>query len=73
MGEPAIVPLDEDKTSLPLVTHAVFTPIAFLVVTFRLVARWKGNGFKWDDYFMIAAMVRIASLLSRSFAISDVR
>jgi hypothetical protein len=61
MNAPAVLPPDENKTLLPLVTHAVFTPIALLVVTFRLVARWKGNGFKLDDYFMMAALVRSAS------------
>ena len=73
MNAPAVLPPDENKTLLPLVTHAVFTPIALLVVSFRLVARWKANGFKWDDYFMIAAMVRMILALSTSYVSSDAR
>lgn len=55
---PAGLPPNEDKTMLPVVVTAVFTPIALLVVLFRLTARWKGHGFKADDYCMIAAIVR---------------
>lgn len=54
---PANLPPNEDKTLLPVAVAAVFTPIALFIVLFRLTARWKGNGFKADDYCMIAAMV----------------
>lgn len=61
---PTNLPPDVDKTWLPLAMHIIFAPIALLVVVFRLIARWKGNGFKLDDYMIIAAMVHtIASSL----------
>lgn len=54
---PANLPPNVDKTLLPVVVTAVFGSISTLVVLFRLIARWKGNGFKLDDYCMIAALV----------------
>ena len=53
---------DQDRAGNFIITTAVLTSISVATVTLRFVARAAGgNHFGWDDWTMLAALVRSLS------------
>lgn len=64
-----VLPLEYDVVpTLPLVRahlviNCVLVFVAWSVVALRVMARkWSGAGLGWDDYLIVAALVRLFSL-----------
>ena len=60
---------DQDRAAKYILTTAVLTSISVAIVALRFIARAAGgNHFGWDDWTMLAALVR--SLSTNNLALS---